>query len=212
MHLFDFISNRLPVLLHCIAVWALCVTAQSSSSSVAGSTITYTILGAPEGVGGNTSVNSTLLANFTVWGEYPVALIDTVYSVLVSALNGDAVVPGTTPTPKAEQKDEPMRPEWIALIVVGGVIGVTAIILAIYFGVKASKANKRQDDAPLLPQDPPPAEQDRRVTSFVPSVVYPSPPGGRYSKVIQVPIVCPRAPGAVAPGGPCPDPAPPSSC
>lgn len=169
-------------------------------------TITWTIVGATGAT--NVSLDFAFPANFTLWNEYPVVLSDTLYSVMASYLNG--VVPGTTPTPGrrvdnttgAAQEDESMKWYWIALIVVGGAVGVTAIVLAIYFGVMANKANKGPAAIPLLPNNPvipPPTEPAGCIASFV-SATYPSTSGGRYAKVIQVPIVCPRTPGTVVGG------------
>lgn len=172
------------------------VVAQSStsSSSISGTTVNYEIIG-----------DANFTANMTLWGEYPVSLTDTVYSVMASILNG--VLPGTTPPPGTtstapKQEDEPMKWYWILLIALGGAIGVTAIVLAIYFGIEASKAKAMHAEIPLLPPNDfstrpprPEAEGIRPAGGAVSSSLgfrYSPSGGGGYSKIIQLPIVCPK--------------------
>jgi len=181
---------------HCVLMLAFVsqfAAAQTSpsSSTIARTTINFEIIG---------DVNVT--ANLTLWNEYPVLVLDTVYSALASLLND--VMPGTTPrrstmtsTPKPEVVEEPMKWYWIMLIAIGGAIGVVAIILAIYFGIEASKAKKVREELPLLrPEDPaaPHAEEGSRPVSVASSLAFRySQSGGGYAKVIQVPIVCNKA-------------------
>ncbi len=196
-----FVGVALPLLLFASAVGAQSPSPPSSSSGY--STLTFTIIGANTG---NSSDLVSIPKNFTIWGEVSVTLVDTIYSVVASLLN-DVSPPGTTPTPDrraaagnttaAGGGSEPMQWYWIILIVVGVCIGVTAIVLAIYFGIEASKQKNDQAKATLLPQQPQPsapppppppgASPEGCITGF-------SPRGGRYTKIIQVPIACPRAP------------------
>lgn len=204
-------------LVHWLVVWALCglwggVGAQTGVGAPSSlTTVSFTIIGATGGTGA--SLETVLPANFTLWNVYPVTLSDTVYSVMASILND--VMPGATPTPTAPnttapaQADNSLSVYWIVIIVVGGAVGVTAIILAIYFGVMANKANANNKVAPLLPQQPPVAPVDPAGSSIASLVssTYLSPAGGRYTKVIQLPIVCPRPLGTVVSGYPVDTPA-----
>lgn len=182
------------------ALSRLIVAQSSSSSTVSGTTVTYEIIG-----------DANVTTNMTLWDEYPVIPMDTVYSVMASILNG--VLPGTTPARRdssgpgttsaaPKQEDEPMKWYWILLIALGGAIGVTAIVLAIYFGIEASKAKAMHAEIPLLPPNefstrppPPEAEGIRPAGCAVSSSLgfrYSSSGGGGYTKIIQLPIVCPK--------------------
>jgi hypothetical protein len=208
--------HALTICVLLLAAFSRLIVAQSSSSStVSGTTITYEIIG-----------DANVTTNLTVWDEYPVTLTDTVYSVMASLLNG--VLPGTTPARRdtsspgttstaPKQEDEPMKWYWILLIALGGAIGVTAIVLAIYFGIEASKAKATHAEIPLLPPNdystrppPPPPEAEGirpagggAVSSSL-GFRYSSSGGGGYSKIIQLPIVCPKPRDGAYPPPPSP--------
>jgi hypothetical protein len=186
----------------CLVLWLLaCGLGRVSSTTAAttggGTTVVFEIIGT---LGDDLNVST----NFTLWDEYPVTPTDTVYSAMASFLN--RVLPGTTPRPGTtsaapKQEEEPMAWYWILLISLGGAIGVTAIALAIYFGVMASKANQALDELPLLHRDDhggpqAPSEGSARATGLASSLAFQySHAGGGYTKVIQVPIAVPRQQG-----------------
>jgi hypothetical protein len=163
--------------------------------------VTYTIIGVETA---NQTDLDKIPLNFTIWGEIPVTVVDTFYNVVANLLNG--VSPGTTPEPPdrraqdlpgttsagGDSSSEPMKWYWILLIALGGAVGVTSMVLAIYFGVNASKKSTDQAKTVLLPQETSEPGQPNPETGGC--IGFLQPHGGKYTKVIQVPIACARPP------------------
>lgn len=174
-----------------------------NTSFSASTEIVFSLVGAI-----NPNSSEMRIMNITLWNEYPASFSDTVYYDVATFLND--VLSGTTPPPSpggrrgdsgnatnTEEATKPMEWYWILLISLGGAGLLAAVITAVYFGVRVNN-QVHPKDAPLLPDAPPDAY---RIARFVglPAACYPPPHA--YSKVIQVPLVRPRAPSPVYRGG-----------
>lgn len=181
---------------------AAATTADPAAAASSSSTVTFTIVGAI-----NLNTSEVKVLNLTLWDEYPVSLSDTVYYDVATFLNN--ALPGTTPTAPAGARrssgnstdtgegSEPMAWYWILLISLGGAIALAAIITAIYFGVQSNLL------AHKYTQLPPPVVPQYYLPPDAPPPPPPPPPAGGgvracTKKVIQIPIMRPAAPPAVA--------------
>jgi hypothetical protein len=178
------------------------VTAQSSSSVTGGSSVLFSITGDPESASPN-----NLLVDTNLWDEFPITLLDIPDYNVAAYLN--SLASGTTPhittttpappayssstnasttTPAPTEEDSGLSWWMIMLIVVSSVLGIVALSLGIYFGVRANSRHA----VVVTPSGPlPPASHMGSVSSLFRN----SPGGGAqghhaYSKIsIQVPLV-----------------------
>lgn len=154
-----------------------------------GSSITFSI-----STSGAITLNTTALHNLTVWNDFPVFLSDTVYYSVAAFLN--SLVPGsstTTPPPLVTSTTPPPTDDgggglswWLILLIAfGSVVGVVAVVLAIYFGVIAN-TRVGPTQGGWRNMDGGGGDDENGGSGNTAALVYPPPHA--YSKVIQVPM------------------------
>ena len=175
----------LPELLLLLSSLVFLTDAESSSSK-----ITFTITGQ---LSVNSSSTEISVLNLTVWDSYPVSMSDTVYYDVTSFLNTVLLTGAGASTPAPTSTPVPGQEEgwswWMYLLVgLGSVIGLVALVLAIYFAVKSRQQAAASGYEHLPP--PPPGDACRVGTQ------HHYPPPHANSKVIQIPLMHPRSPAS----------------